>query len=100
MNLHSLTVGKPGDPCTERPARVSRAVCSAVPEHGTGSRFISGQREVRLFTVSLSLQLAKLIGNIHMYFPSLSPADVSTLHSHLPSAHLEGEICKLQHATA
>ena len=32
-------------------------------------------------------------------FSLLSPADLNTLHSHLPSSHLEGEICKLQHAT-
>lgn len=100
--ISTLTVGKPTGACTEWPAGVSHAVFSAAPEcrRGlTGARFILGKIKV-LFTVSFFLQLAKLIATVHMYFPSLSPADLSTLHSHLPSSHLEGEICKLQCAIA
>lgn len=101
--ISTLTVGKPARPCTEWPAGVSHAVFSAAPECSrglTGARFILGKIKVHLFTVSFFLQLAKLIANVDMYFPSLSPADLSTLHSHLSSSHLEGEICKLQHAIA
>lgn len=92
-----------GQPCTERPASVSCAVFSAVSECSRGltrARFILGKIKARLPTVSRLLQLAKLIANVHAYFSFLAPADLSTLHSHLPSSHLEGEICKLQHVTA